>query len=143
MPPLVQIAMDDALPVRRVERLGHLSGDGERLVQREPPFGDAVGQRRSLDQLHDDGADAVGLGQAVDRRDVRMVERGQHLRFALESGQPLAIGRELCGNDLQRDVAVEGGVPRPIHLAHAAGAEPARHLVDAESSAECESHVCP
>ena len=47
-----EIAMDDALLVRRFERLGDLLRDRQRLVERNRPLRDAVGQRRPLDQLH-------------------------------------------------------------------------------------------
>ena len=52
----LQIAMDDALLVRRFERLGDLLRDGQRLIDGNRPLRDAVGQRRSLDQLHDQSA---------------------------------------------------------------------------------------
>ena len=61
--------------------------------------------------------DARRLFEAIDRGDVRMVERGQHLRFAPESRQPVRLGREGVGQDLQRHVAVESEIPRAIHLA--------------------------
>ena len=61
--------------------------------------------------------------EAVDRRDVRMVERGEDLRLALEAREPLGIARERVGQNLQRDVAVELGVAGPIDLAHPAGAD--------------------
>lgn len=34
----------------------------------------------------------------------------QHLRFALEAGKSLPIGRQRFGQDLQRHVAVEAGI---------------------------------
>ena len=44
--------MDDALLVRGFERLGDLPRDRQRLVERNRPPRDAVGERRSLDELH-------------------------------------------------------------------------------------------
>ena len=38
--------------------------------------------------------DAVGVFEAVDRADVRMIERRQHARLALEPRQPIGIARE-------------------------------------------------
>ena len=55
----LQVAMDDALLVRRLERLGDLPGDGQRFVQWKRPLRDAVGERRSFDQLQDERADAL------------------------------------------------------------------------------------
>ena len=38
----------------------------------------------ALDEFHHEGRDAVGVLQPVDGRDVRMIQRGEDLRFALE-----------------------------------------------------------
>ena len=40
-------------------------------------------------------------------RDVRMIQRREDLRFALEPGQSLAVGRERFGQDLDRDLSLE------------------------------------
>ena len=66
------------------------------------------------------------LLDAVDLRDVRMVERRQRLRFALEATQSFRIGGEGLRQNLQRDVTIEPGVASPIDLAHSAGAERCR-----------------
>ena len=55
----LQIAMDDALLVRRLESDGDLPRDRDRLVERERPGRDAVRQRRPVDQLEHERADAV------------------------------------------------------------------------------------
>ena len=73
--------------------------------------------------------------EPVDRPDVRMVERGQHLRFALETGEAIRIAREGVRQDLQRDLAIQLGIARAIDLAHAAGPEGGEDLVRAEADA--------
>ena len=65
----------------------------------------------------------LGVFETVDVRDVRMIQRGQHLRFALESREPVGISRERLGQDLDRDVAIQPRVARAIDLAHAARAK--------------------
>ena len=42
--------------------------------------------------------------------------------------------------DLDRDVAVELLVPRPVHLAHPTGTQRREDLVGAETSSGCERH---
>ena len=49
----LQIAMDDAFLVRRVERFGDLARDRERLGDRQRPAREPIGERRSLDELED------------------------------------------------------------------------------------------
>src|SRR5207247_846650 len=46
------------------------------------------------------------------------------LRLTGESGGALAILRELCVQELERDVAVRPAVPRAIDFAHSSGADP-------------------
>jgi hypothetical protein len=67
--------MDDALFVCGFERAGDLRRDRERLVQRHRALCDAIRQRGPLDELHDERDHATALLEAVDLRDVRMVER--------------------------------------------------------------------
>ena len=70
----LQIAVDDALLVGGFQRLRDLLGDGERLVNGNSTLGDAVGEGRPLDQFQDECLRLVGLFQALDGRDVRMVQ---------------------------------------------------------------------
>ena len=131
----LQIAVDDALVVRVLERVGHLPRDGQRFVERNRPAADALRQRRAFDQFHHQRADWAGFFQAVDGRDVRMIERRQELGFALEAGHALGIAGEGLGQDLQRDVAIEASVAGAVDFAHAAGAEERDDLVGADLGA--------
>ena len=79
--------------------------------------------------------DAADFLEAVDLRDVRMIERREHLRFALEPRQPIGIGRERVRQDLDRDVAIQLRVAGAIHLAHAAAPQERLDLADAEPCA--------
>ena len=103
-------------------------------------MGDARREILALDQLHHDRADAVALLEAVDRGDVRMVQRGQHFGFALEAGQALGIAGDRGRQHLDGDLALEARVDRSIHLAHAAGTERGDDLVRTEPGAGCECH---
>jgi len=49
---------------------------------------------------------------------VGMVQRCQQLRLSLETSESLRILRERVGQELDRDLAVEGGVQRLPHHAH-------------------------
>src|SRR6516225_6527160 len=61
-------------------------------------------QARSLDQLHHQRAVPGGLFQAVDRGDVGMIQRRQHLRFAPEARHAFGVSGEYLRQDLQRHV---------------------------------------
>ena len=65
-------------------------------------------------------------------RDVGMVERGQRFGFTSEAGEPIGVVRERCGQDFERDIAIERRIVRAIHLAHAADTEERRDVIDAD-----------
>ena len=62
---------------------------------------------------------AAGFDEAVDGGDVRVVQRGEELRFALEARDALRVGANGVRQRLDGDVAPELGVPGAVHLAHA------------------------
>ena len=76
----------------------------------------------------------------VERADVRMIERGDALRFALEARPELGIGREGGRQHLDGDGALEAGVAGLVDLAHAAGADGADDLVRSEARAGGQGH---
>ncbi len=118
--------MDDAEVVGGFEGLGNLPRDGQGLRQGDRPARDDRGQVLTLDQLHDESTRTAWCRpgfEAVDLRDVRVIQRGQGLRFAREARQPLGIEGEVFGEDLDGNVAIELRVPRTIDLTHAAFAE--------------------
>ena len=69
-----------------------------------------------------------------------MVQRSKELRLALEAGQAIRINCKQLRQDLQRDVAIQFGIARAIHLTHAAGAEGSEHFVSVETNAGRERH---
>ena len=137
--------MDDALVVRRLERLGNLARDAHAVVEREPAR-DPLGERLAFDQLHHQEMDGRsragwrGLLEAVQRRDARMIERGERSGFALEPGEPIVIAEEHLEHQLQGDLAPEPGVARAKHFAHPAGAERGDDLVLAEPCSGTDRH---
>ena len=79
----------------------------------------AVCQRRPLDQFKDQGSGIPALLDTVNRRDVGMVQAGEDLGFALETGQPVRVGGEGVGQNLERNLAAKLRVCGLIDLSHA------------------------
>ena len=92
-----------------------------------------LGQVTPFDQLHHQCMRGAGVFEPVNRGDVRMIQRREHLRFAPKPREPIGVDAEGLGKDLQRDVAPELRVPRAIHLAHPAGAQGREDVVRPES----------
>ena len=117
---------------------------------------DQLRESLSLDQLHRDEMDrALGrwnsslaavrflLLHGVDHDDVRVIQRGDSLGLTFESSETLLIRREVFGQHLDGDIAVERGVPRPIHLTHAALTERFEDLVMSEGFADQDDGSLP
>jgi catechol 2,3-dioxygenase-like lactoylglutathione lyase family enzyme len=128
--------MHDAVLVRGFERFGDLLGHRQGFVQRKGSLRDALGERRAVDELQHQGA----IFDAVDLRDVRMVERGQHLRLALKSRNAIGIEGKQLRQNFDRDVAIQPRIARAIHLAHSAGTYQRQDFVRAETSTRSQSH---
>jgi hypothetical protein len=76
----------------------------------------------------------------MDGEDVRVGERGQRPRLALEASEALRVARDLFRKYLDRDIAAEALVVGPVDLAHAPLAEFLGDVVVGEDRAE---HVKP
>ena len=70
-----------------------------------------------------------------------MIERGQHFRLAVEAGHALVVAREDFGQYLDRHIALQFGIARAIHLAHAALADETENLIGTEFIARREGHL--
>ena len=122
--------MDDALLVRRLERGRNLRGDRQGLLDRYRTVGKTLREVVAFDELHDQGRRdrpaAVAwsdLLDAINLRDMRVIQRRERLRLAGEARHPLGVRGEQIRQDLDGDVAVEPRVAGAEHFAHAAGTE--------------------
>src|SRR5439155_10136403 len=74
----LKIAMDDAGPVRRIQRARNGDGDLERLVERQRdadmPAREALRQRLAVEKLHDEVLERALAADIVQRTDIRMRE---------------------------------------------------------------------
>ena len=100
-----------------------------------PSVRDLLQERRPFDQLHDQGADAGGLLEAVNGRDVGMVQRREQPRLARESRHAVGIGGNFGRQQLDGDVPSEHRVSGTVDLAHATAPEQRENLVAADAAA--------
>src|SRR5262249_47238842 len=119
-------------------RIRDLSRDRERLVDGQGSARDAVGKRRPLDELHDEKRSVVALLDAVDVRDVGMVQRRQDLRFAAEPRKTIRIVCNGGQQNLDGDAAIQLRIVRVIHSAHPAFTQ----LLDDAIRADAAGHYC-
>ncbi len=133
--------MDDPLVVRGVQRVSHLARDRERLADWQRAILQGRGKRLSLHQLKDDEPRAARLFDAVDRGNVRMIQRREDLRFPLEARHPFGIGMCQIRERLDGDVPAEARIAGAIDLAHAAGADGGEDLIRSNLSAGLEPQM--
>ena len=132
--------MRDSVLVRRRETARDLERVLDRLAARDRTGGEAVAQRLAGEELRDRVDDAVVRAEVVDAEEIRVRERGDGLRLALEAREGGGVRREALGKDLDRDVAVEFRVARAVDLSHPARAERPEDFVRAEARTGQEGH---
>jgi hypothetical protein len=115
--------MDDALLVRRCETAGDLDADLDRLAWCDSAVDEALSQGFTVEQLGHQVCGAVVGADVVNREDIWMRQGGDRAGFTFEPRAAVLILRDLDRKNLDRDVAIEPGVVRPIHLTHSARAD--------------------
>ncbi len=119
----LQIAVHDLLLVRSRQARRHLRRDLEHAAHQHPLAGQRVAHLLAANQLHRDVGAPVDLADLVNDRDVRMLERGGGLRLLDEAPTPIGVVRQIVGQDLERDIAIQPRVGGAVDNAHAAAAD--------------------
>jgi hypothetical protein len=147
----LQIAVDDSMFVCRGECFSNLARDRQSVVNRHRPARDARGEILPVDEFHDDERHGGILArpvpfqpfvrlEAVDVRNVRIVEGSQRARFPLEAGEAIRIASERVRQQLEGHIALQTPVVSTENLAHAAGAKRSDDVVRAEHGSGGEGH---
>jgi hypothetical protein len=123
--------MNHAALVRVLQRFGDLLREAQRLIERQRTL-----EILTFHQFHHQGV----LFQPVNSRDIRMVERRQHLRLALEASHAIAVAGENVWQDLQRHLAFELGIASAIHFTHSPRADRSEDLIGPEPVTRGEPH---
>ena len=89
--------------------------------------------RLAIHQFEDENRHSLSaraaLLDSVNRRNMRMIQRGEQARFALETCEAFGIGDEERRKDFARDVALQPQIAGAVNLTHAAGTERPDDLV--------------
>src|SRR5215471_20155101 len=124
--------MDDSFLVRRFERISDLLSDLQRVLDSDRSTLEALFQRFAFDQFHNEEMPTVGLFQAMQRCNVRMIQGSKHPRFPLESGNALRIASKLFGKNLDGNQPSKLCIGGLIHFAHTARSDVTGDLVMCE-----------
>ena len=125
----LQIPVNDAAVMRGLQGLRDLPSDAERLGNRDPAARNEVREGRPFNELEDEGDARGALLNAVDRRDMRVIQGREQLRLPFEACEAVTRPRPLPRDDFQRDVAAQREIARAPHIPHTAAAEQRDDLV--------------
>ncbi len=125
----LDVAVDDPAAVGHVHGPGQRLDDPGRVLDGLRLGGDPLRQAAPIEELQREIGQAVVLADLEDLDDVRVVDGGDGAGLGLEAGQ-VAGSRAGAGEDhLERDQAVEPGLPRLVDDPHAALAQHPQDLV--------------
>ena len=119
----LDVAMNDALCMRGVERIGDFDGQCENLVYFQRTAGDAMLQRHAIEKFHGNEGFAVLVVNFVDRADIGMIQRGGRLGFALKAAKGLRVFSDVIGQELEGNKAVKLHILGFVDNPHAAATE--------------------
>ena len=119
----LDVAMDDALRMRRVQRVSNLNRQLEQHLCFEPLAVDSMLERLTLQQLHDDEPLALVLADLVNGTDVGMIEGGGGPSLALKTFEDLWILGDALVQKFKRDETAEAGVFGLVDHTHTAAAD--------------------
>ena len=117
------------------QAVGHACQELDNLSPRALRGLSPVPERAAVDELGDQILTAIELPDVVDRHDVRVVQRGCGLRFALKTAASSSVG-QVVGQKLDGDRPIQLRVERAVDDAHAARAEGGLNLIRADSMAD-------
>jgi hypothetical protein len=132
----LDVAVHHAARVGVGERVGHLGEHAPHVVHRHrAAVVEALAEVLAVDARHHEEHQPVGLVDRVDRDDVRVRELRGRLGLAQEARADLGAVGELGRQHLDRHLALEAAVARPVDHAHAAAPHLGPELVRARHGA--------
>src|SRR5262249_24369913 len=115
----LDVPMDDALRVGRVERIGNFCSQIELHVHAERLAGNQMTQGDAVHEFHGDERQAGVVADFINCADVGVVEGGSGLCFALKTFEGFRIPGQLVRHKLQRDKTAQTGVFGFVNNTHA------------------------
>ena len=120
----LEVAVGDALGVRRVERAGDRAQDRQRVGQRDRATGQQLVERLAVEKLHHVVLAAVReLAEREDVDDVAVADLVDRASLGHESRNDRGVRGEPAREHLDRDALADQRLHRPVHRAEATPAD--------------------
>src|SRR5207247_8342796 len=117
-----------------------LDGIFQYLIQWQWSARQPIGKRLAFEILHHEIVHIAVMADIVKRADVRMVQRSDRLRFALESCLDFRPGGNLLEEHLDSDGAVQPRITSFVHLPHSSRAKRRKDFVGAKMGTGSKRH---
>ena len=124
----LDVAVPHALRVGRGKGIANPRHHGERLRRSEAPGPHRLAEVHAIHELHEEVEKAAAFPAFEHGDDVGMAEFSQHPRLTGEALRKGRIAAQFGRENLQRDGAVERGLPDLVDEAHAALADEFEHF---------------
>ncbi len=125
----LEIAMDHARRVRRLEAATEPDGEAKRALDGQPSLrAQELSQRLAAHILHHQER-RIADHEVEEARYVRMDHGGNRLRLALEAAAEITVGEQRRLEQLDGDLEADCPVLGQVDIAHGAGAQPLRQTV--------------
>ena len=126
----LDVAVDDAVPVRLLQRRGELADDQKGACRRHRAlFFQHLGQLFAVDKLHDQKRHAALDAEVEDLGDAGVEDLADGGRLALKAVAPLAGVHPFQVHDLDRDDLLQAPLSAAEHQAHGPLAKDAANYV--------------
>ena len=109
-----------------------LQGETERLARCQQPSGQPRTERLPLEQLLDDIGSVLVGSDVVDDGEVRVIEDACRPGLLLEATKAIRIRGKGGRQYLDRHLAPESRIPRPVNLTHSSRPERCEHFIGSE-----------
>ena len=97
----LDIAVDDALGMRRVEGFGNIDADREQLLHLQRSIADEMLERLAFEILHDDEGLIAILADVVNGADIGMIQRRRRLGLAAEAAEGRGVAGDILGKEFK------------------------------------------
>ena len=117
------VAMNDAFGMSGLKRIGDVDAEVDELMDIERTVGQAVAQRASLEQLHDDERMAVDFADVVDGADAAVIQGRGGASLGVQPAYRVRLVSQIVGQELESDRTSEPDVLGAVDDTHAAGTD--------------------
>jgi hypothetical protein len=136
-----QVPMNDAFVVRCRQPMSDLNAHVDRPAKRYWAMPQLLFQSVSHQELRNQVGRTLEDAEAINRKDVGMVQGRGRLRLLLKTPQPVGVFRNKGRKNFKRYVTLQNRVAGTINLAHSTRAQQAQNFVTINFRARGQCHV--